>query len=63
MEPKAKNTNLGKALAELLMNYMVGRIPERQWNWIMDVLDSETLTGTQRLEYVTAINRTVPRSV
>ncbi len=58
-----KSRNLAKALGELLSNYVTGRIPDRRWNWIMEVLDSGTLTGAQRLEYVTAVNRTVPGQV
>jgi hypothetical protein len=53
--------SLSKALSQLLSAYLAGRIPDRKWRWIMDVLDSGRLSGTERLEYVTAINRTLGR--
>jgi hypothetical protein len=52
-----KSKTLTKALSVLLSNYISGRIPDRRWNWIMEVLDSGTLTGAERLEYVTQINQ------
>ena len=52
-----KNKNLAKALSELLANYISGRIPDRRWSWIMEVLDSGTLSGAERLEYVTQVNQ------
>jgi hypothetical protein len=60
MTTTSKTRNLAKALSDLLANYIAGRIPDRQWRWIMEVLDSGTLTGAERLEYVTAINRSIP---
>lgn len=60
---KSENTgsdrSLAKALSQLLSAYLAGLIPDRKWRWIMDVLDSGRLNGTERLEYVTAINRTL----
>ena len=63
MAEARKNRSLAKALGELLSNYVTGRIPDRRWTWIMEVLDSGILTGAERLEYVTAVNRTVPGQV
>jgi len=60
MVKAVKNRSLATALRELLSNYVSGRIPDRRWNWIMEVLDSGIMTGAERLEYVTAINQTVP---
>ena len=60
MAKAVKNRSLTKALGELLFNYVAGRIPDRRWNWIMEVLDSGILTRAQRLEYVTAINQNLP---
>ena len=60
MAKEGRNKNLAKALSELLANYVSGRIPDRRWTWIMDVLDSGTLTGSERLEYVTQLNQKMP---
>ncbi len=60
MAKAGKNKSLANALRELLSYYVAGRIPDRRWNWIMEVLDSGILTGAERLEYVTAVNRAVP---
>ena len=63
MARAGKNRSLKKALGELLSNYVSGRIPDRRWNWIMEVLDSGLLTRAQRLEYVIAINQNLPGRV
>ncbi len=55
-----KSGNLTSALAQLLTNYVAGRISDRRWRWIMDVLDSGRLSGSERLEYVAEINRGIP---
>jgi len=60
MAKAGKNRILAKALRELLSNYVSGRIPDRRWAWIMEVLDSGMLTRAQRLEYVIAINQDLP---
>ena len=54
---KKKNRSLSKALSQLLANYVSGRIPDRRWRWIMEVLDSGMLTRREQLEYVTEVNR------
>ena len=58
-EMNRSDRSLSKALSQLLSAYLAGLIPDRKWRWIMDVLDSGRLSGTQRLEYVSAINRTI----
>ena len=60
MTKTGRNQSLKGALRELLSNYVSGRIPDRRWTWIMEVLDSDILTRAERLDYVTSINRTVP---
>jgi hypothetical protein len=45
------------ALAELLENYVAGRISDRRWQRIMEVLDSGILNRQERLEYVAHLNR------
>ena len=63
MTKAGRTRSLTSALRELLSNYVAGRIPDRRWNWIMEVLDSDVLTRAERLEYVVAINRTVPVAI
>jgi hypothetical protein len=47
------------ALTELLENYVAGRISDRRWQRIMDVLDSGILNGQERLEYVANLNKAI----
>lgn len=44
------------ALVELLENYVAGRISDRRWQRIMEVLDSDILNRQERLEYVANVN-------
>lgn len=61
MATTQKTRSLSQALSQLLTNYLAGLIPDRKWRWIMDVLDSGALSRAERLEYVTAVNRSVGR--
>jgi hypothetical protein len=47
------------ALVELLENYVAGRISDRRWRRIMEVLDSGVLNRQERLEYVASLNQTM----
>jgi len=59
MPRKANIPGLKSALAELLANYVAGRISDRRWHRIMEVLDSGVLNRQERLEYVANLNRTL----
>ena len=57
---RRQNTHgMTTALVELLENYVAGRISDRRWRRIMDVLDSGILSRQERLEYVANLNRTL----
>lgn len=59
MARKSNNQGRKTALAELLENYVMGRISDRRWQRIMEVLDSGNLKGKERLEYVAHLNQTL----
>lgn len=47
------------ALTELLENYVAGRISDRRWKRIMEVLDSGILNRQERMEYVASLNESI----
>ena len=59
MARRSNTTGMRTALTELLENYVAGRISDRRWQRIMDVLDSGILNGQERLEYVANLNKAI----
>ena len=59
MARKSNTNGRRTALAELLENYVTGRISDSRWQRIMEVLDSGILNRQERLEYVADLNRTL----
>jgi len=59
MARRSNSSVMRTALTELLENYVAGRIPDRRWQRIMEVLDSGMLNRQERLEYAANLNKTL----
>ena len=59
MARRSNSSVMRTALTELLENYVAGRISDRRWQRIMEVLDSGILNGQERLEYVANLNKAI----